>query len=254
MLPYFELKTVAIGTLQVPVLGVLMAIAILVGRWRILRRATNDGIDECPLATLVLVMLVCGLVGARIANAAIENGAAFLAGPYSAVRASQGMYSVGGFYGGLVGGAAWCASRGVSTVAFLDMMDRVTYVLPVSWMIGRLGCSLVHDHIGQPSRSWMAVGFPDGPKYDLGLIEVGFLILLSTLFWVLGKRQRRVGFFFGLFAIAYGGFRAWLDTLALQPFSGDFAGGLLGVAIGLACWAAVWERREQSRITTTYDV
>jgi phosphatidylglycerol---prolipoprotein diacylglyceryl transferase len=195
----------------------------------------------------VLVMLLCGLAGAQIAKAAIDKGAAFLTGPFSEVRASQGMYSVGGFYGGLLGGAAWCALRGISGIAFLEWMDRVTYVLPLSWMIGRLGCSLVHDHIGQASHSWIAVRFPDGPRFDLGLIEAGFLVLLSAIFWLFGKRRRFTGFVFGLFAITYGGFRAWLDTLTLQPFGSDFAGGLLGVAIGLACWAAMWVRRERSK-------
>jgi len=101
-------------------------------------------------------------------------------------------------------------------------------------MWGRLGCALAHDHRGLFTDSWMAVRFPEGPRYDLGLIELVFLAGLAGAFWVLDRRARPVGFFFGLYGVVYGGFRIWLDTLHIQPMR--FYGGAVGVAVGILGW------------------
>jgi len=84
-------------------------------------------------------------------------------------------------------------------------------------MLGRLGCALAHDHRGLPSTGFFAIRFPGGPRYDLGLIEFLFLILLAVSFRVFDRRSRPAGFFFGLFCLVYGGFRVFLDTLHIQP-------------------------------------
>ena len=99
-------------------------------------------------------------------------------------------------------------------------------------MIGRVGCALVHDHKGLFTHSWIAVRFPEGARFDLGLIECLFLAALSALFLWLDRRPRPVGFYFGLFWLCYGLFRVLLDTLHVQPWR--FYGGLAGFVLGLS--------------------
>ena len=113
----------------------------------------------------------------------------------------------------------------------------IAYSLPFAWMLGRLGCALAHDHRGLWSTNWIAVRFPEGARYDLGLVEFLFLIGLAALFRWLDRSGRPAGFFFGLYGVTYGLFRAWLDTLHIQPFR--FFGGATAVLIGLAGWAAM---------------
>jgi phosphatidylglycerol:prolipoprotein diacylglycerol transferase len=122
-------------------------------------------------------------------------------------------------------------------------------------MLGRLGCALAHDHRGLASTSWIAVRFPEGPRYDLGLVEFLFLIGMVIAFRILDRHPRPVGFFFGLYGVVYGGFRIWLDTLHLQPLR--FYGGAIGVAIGLLGLAAMWRfnrpRVPEMDVTTSAD-
>lgn len=170
-------------------------------------------------------MVVAGLLAAHALKMALAGNSSFLATQAIITQRSQGMMSVGGFYGGLFGGLLWFRLRGIAGAEALRLLDRVAFVLPLSLMIGRLGCSLIHDHVGRLSTSWLAVRFTAGPAWDLGVTEFLFLIPVSLLFWFLGRKPRPAGFFFGLFGVLYGGLRAWLETLqAYPPTWGPFAG------------------------------
>jgi phosphatidylglycerol:prolipoprotein diacylglycerol transferase len=57
------------------------------------------------------------------------------------------------------------------------------------------------------------VRFPDGPHFDLGLLELLYTIALAALFLVLDRRPRPTGFFVGLFFACYGPVRFALDAL-----------------------------------------
>jgi phosphatidylglycerol:prolipoprotein diacylglycerol transferase len=106
-------------------------------------------------------------------------------------------------------------------------------------MVGRLGCALAHDHRGLWTTNWIAVKFPEGSRYDLGLIEFLFLIGMAALFWALDRKARPVGFFFALYGVLYGAFRIWLDTLHAEPLR--YYEGAAYVVIGLLIWSMVWK-------------
>jgi phosphatidylglycerol:prolipoprotein diacylglycerol transferase len=248
MIPYVELKTVPLGPLRVPAFGILLMTAIVVGRWRVLHLERADGrSDETRIAILCLVMLALGLTSAVVVRIATADFVAFLTRPALALTERRGIMSVGGFYGGLVGGLIWCRLRRVSGFETLRMLDRIAFVLPVSWMIGRLGCALIHDHVGRASTSWLAVRFPSGPAYDLGVLEFLLLIPMSLLFEVLGRRPMPPGWFFGLFGVLYGGLRAWLETLQAYPVTWGPKAGIAGIATGLAGWIAMAYQQRKSR-------
>jgi phosphatidylglycerol:prolipoprotein diacylglycerol transferase len=148
-------------------------------------------------------------------------------GPHS----SLGVRSAGGIAGGFIAAAVWCRHHRLSMLETIHRLDVVAYAMPFAWMIGRLGCALAHDHRGLASTSFIAVNFPEGPRYDLGLIEFLYLIPLTLLFKFLDRWPRPIGFFLGLYGILYGGFRVWLDTLHIQP--NRFIGGSIAVAFGI---------------------
>lgn len=191
MIPYFQLGTIPLGHhFRLSLFGILLMTAILVGRWRILHLERAEGRSDERIALLCLVMLVFGLICAHVAKIVLADIPAFLAHPAIVLQKRQGIMSVGGFYGGLMAGLTWCRLRGVSGVETIRMLDRIAFVLPLSWMIGRLGCALIHDHVGQASTGWLTVRFPAGSAYDLGVLEFLFLIPISILFEVLARVYR----------------------------------------------------------------
>lgn len=177
------------------------------------------------------------MFGAFFSKILWEDFPAIVADPSLIFHEPLGVRSVGGISCGFLASVAWCRYHKLSVLETMRRLDIIAYAMPIGWMIGRLGCTLAHDHRGLASNSWIAVNFPEGPRYDLGLIEFLFLIGMVIMNRLLDRRPRPVGFFFGMFGVVYGGFRIWLDTLHLQP--NRFYGGIVGVLVGLAGWAVM---------------
>ena len=130
--------------------------------------------------------------------------------------------------------------RGMSTREQLRFVDCLIYALPFTLAVGRLlGCALLHDHPGRSSQHWLAVAFPDGPRFDLGLLECFYAAALAALFAGLGRSRRPDGFFIGLFFAAYGPARFALDSLRVSEarYFGWTPGQYLSLlAAGVGLW------------------
>ncbi|HTS49458.1 MAG TPA: prolipoprotein diacylglyceryl transferase family protein [Bryobacteraceae bacterium] len=237
MLPYYPQPVLHLGPLQIHAFGALAAIAVLVGGRVILLRAHRQGIPVEQMFRFCFWVYMCAMAGAFFAKILWDDFPEVLVHPALILHQSLGVRSVGGITCGFLAAVAWCRYHRLSALDTMRRLDIIAYAMPIGWMIGRLGCTLAHDHRGLASTSWIAVNFPEGPRYDLGLIEFLFLIVMVTGFKLLDRRPRPVGFFFGLYGVVYGGFRIWLDTLHLQP--NRFYGGIAGVLVGLAGWAVM---------------
>jgi len=235
MIPYYTQPVLSLGPFQIHAFGVLAATAVVVGGRVILRRAHCQGIPLEQMFRFCFWVYISAMVGAFLSKTVLEDFHGFLADPGRIFRMSVGVRSVGGISCGFLAGVAWCRYHRLSLFESMRRLDIIAYAMPTGWMIGRLGCALAHDHRGFASTSWIAVGFPEGPRYDLGLIEFLFLIGMVIAFLLLDRKPRPVGFFFGLYGVVYGGFRIWLDTLHQQP--ARFYGGAAGVVVGLVGWA-----------------
>ena len=249
MVPYYPEPVFRVGPLMVHAFSLLMIAAILMARWSILQRSRRLGLDRERMARLCVWMLLAGLVGADLLKTIGNNLQLFAQHPAFIFFTSHGIASLGGLGGGLIGGLLWCRLHRVSGPESLRMLDAIAYALPLAWVFGRFGCTLAHDHPGLFTRSWIAVRFPEGPRFDLGLIEFLFLIVMAAGFGLLDRRPRPAGFFFGLFGMVYGLFRIWLDTLHIQEFR--FLGGLWSCLIGLTGWIlmAYLLRKERALVT-----
>jgi|HubBroStandDraft_1064217.scaffolds.fasta_scaffold69579_2 phosphatidylglycerol:prolipoprotein diacylglycerol transferase len=245
MIPYYPQPAIHLGRLSIHAFGVLGALATLLAFWIILRRAHRRGIAMEEMFQFVCVMYLCGLAGAFFASTIMADPQAFVTHPGRVFHVAVGIRSCGGLMGGLLSGLAWSAFRRLSLYETLRRFDVLVYAFPAAWMVGRLGCALAHDHRGLWTTSWIAVRFPEGQRYDLGLIEFIFLIGMSACFWALDRKPRPVGFFFALYAAPYGAFRIWLDTLHAEPLR--YYEGATYVVIGLLIWSMVW-KLDRSRV------
>jgi len=238
MIPYYPQPVIHLGPISIHAFGMLGALATLLAFWIILRRARRMGIAMEETFQFLSVMYLCGLAGAFFASTIMADPQAFIAHPGRVFHVAVGIRSCGGLIGGLLSGLTWCAFRRLSLSETLRRFDALVYAFPAAWTAGRLGCALAHDHRGLWTTSWIAVRFPEGQRYDLGLIEFVFLIGMTTLFWALDRKPRPVGFFFVSYTVVYGAFRIWLDTLHADPLR--YYEGATYVVIGLLSWMTMW--------------
>jgi phosphatidylglycerol:prolipoprotein diacylglycerol transferase len=117
------------------------------------------------------------------------------------LRFWNGMSSFGGFAGALLG--LWLRFRREPAV-LLTLAEVLAPALVVGWVFGRLGCTLVHDHIGALSSFPLAIQFPGGARHDLGFYELLYtvLVLLPALI-VLLRRERPPGAIIAWLALLY---------------------------------------------------
>lgn len=133
------------------------------------------------------------------------------------LRVWEGFSSTGGFIGGILG--IFLFYRYIRPRDLWRFADLIAYGFPVGWFFGRLGCAVVHDHIGRPTTFFLGMQFPDrygdvsGIRHELGFYEMLATIPVGVWFWWLGKVDRAPGTFLGLYFVSYAPLRFVLDFL-----------------------------------------
>jgi phosphatidylglycerol:prolipoprotein diacylglycerol transferase len=252
LLPYIEQPVLNLGFYRLEAFPVLVGAAIVTEYAIVMRRAPGAGIERRTASTLLGWAIGLGLACAHIFDVLAYYPERLLENPLELVRFTGGLSSFGGMLGGLLG--IWWVMRrkGMSGAEALRFVDCLLYALPFTLTLGRLGCALQHDHLGVSSQHWLAVAFPDGPRFDLGVLEFFYVSALAALFAVLGRRPRPDGFFVGLFLFLYGPVRFALDSLRVSDARYlDWTPGqylsLVAVAVGAWILALAFRLRPPQR-------
>ncbi len=234
MIPYLEHPVIEIGSYPLQAFRVLALTAIVVEYTIVVRRAPRHGFSSEQASSLIAWATVFGLISAHVFDVIAYYPERLREDPLELFRIWGSLSSWGGMMGGL-GGLAFVAwRRGLGATGVMRFLDLAIYALPFTLAVGRLGCGLQHDHLGIASTHFLAVAFPDGPRFDLGLLEFFYLVPVCIVFFFLGRRdwsasaakpraQRGgaersppVGFFSGLFFALYGPARFVMDMLRAE--------------------------------------
>ena len=212
-----------IGQLKLQVFGPLVAIGVLIAMQRVLTYAKQKDMDEFMVRDLMFWVLVFGFTISHWVSVIFYFPQDVIKNPWLLLMIWNGLSSVGGFFGALVG--VWWFARKHNQPR-LPLIDALVFGFVTGFTFGRLGCSLVHDHPGTfvenlPSwLSWlevMAVGPWPGTggrfRLDLGLLEflydVGIVIFVYLIYnW---RKDRKPGHLTGLVCLLYGPYRFLLD-------------------------------------------
>ena len=227
VIPYFELREIPIGGgRSLAVFGTLVAVGLGAGAWFAERRARLAGIPPGEIAGAILSAVVPGIIVAHLV-AILPHVDRW--SPAVLLEFWNGMSSFGGLAGAFIGLSLY---YGRARRPWLPTADVLVEALVVGWVFGRLGCTLVHDHIGRRSHFPLAIRFPDGPRHDLGLYELLYTVLvLVPAVVVLGRRPRAAGTSVAVLALLYVPFRFFADFLRQTDLPGADA-RYLGLTIG----------------------
>jgi phosphatidylglycerol---prolipoprotein diacylglyceryl transferase len=256
MLPYIHVDPIHFGPLTFHAFGFLVATGVLVGVNLATRRARRLGYDAELLQSFITWMLAGGFFFAHALDVVFYHPDELVRRPWSIFMVWESLSSFGGFTGAVVGGVLWTRyswekgagpggiswfQRRPAPISLIPFADVIIAVFPVSWIFGRTGCAVVHDHPGALAKptDWLAVAYPafpgEGPRthygffdivhgsmprYDLGLLEMLYTVALTGVLLVLWPRKLPVGFFLSLVTIAYSPVRFAMDFLRIDEGSG----------------------------------
>jgi phosphatidylglycerol:prolipoprotein diacylglycerol transferase len=214
-MPYIPQPELQIGPLTLHAFGALVAMAVLVGVTLVNRRAGREGLDLGITNRLVHWILGGGFLGAHLADRLVYFPAETLAHPWSLLTIWEGLSSLGGFLGAVIGAALFLRRERLHVEGW-RYLDAIAYALPLGWFFGRLGCFLAFDHPGRPTTFVLGEKYLDGVvRHNLGLEEALYMLAIAALFFALGRRRHAPGFFTGLLALVYAPVRFCLDFLRI---------------------------------------
>lgn len=244
--PSWRIELPILGAHELTPFGPLLLVGVIVGLRRCRTLATRRGLPAEQLEPLTTAVLLVGFAMAHWVSLVFYYPEQVIARPWSLLVFTSGLSSVGGFVGGALAFAWMCRRRQLAPQQWADVL---AYGLLIGFTIGRIGCSVVHDHPGALSDSIFAVGpWPDGShRWDLGLVEASVLVCTTLVVHArIDVARLAPGRLTAALAILYGTFRFALDFLRAEDlrYAGLTAAQLACLAFVVA-GALLWRRSGQ---------
>ncbi|MCX6780317.1 MAG: prolipoprotein diacylglyceryl transferase [Candidatus Magasanikbacteria bacterium] len=172
MIPYFQANAFAIGPITIQVWGLMVSLGMLAGLVVAYKYARQYFLSEQVILDLAVWSIIGGFIMARVFHVVFYAPDYYILHPSEVVYFWQGgASSIGGFVGAALAIYIFAKIKKFSLNELLPYFDVMAMGLWIGWAIGRIGCFLIHDHLGTLSHSLLAVKFPDGARFDLGLLD-----------------------------------------------------------------------------------
>jgi len=280
MIPFFQQPMLHLGPATIYAFGVLVAAAMLVGSQVAIRRCRRDGLETGLAMDLVFYTLLAGLAGAHLFAVLAYFPGEVRKNPLLLLKFWENISSFGGIAGSVLGIWLFFRWKAPSLPASTKWryLEAIAFAFPFGWAIGRLGCTLAHDHPGTITRfplgvslatpeareyirySYEAAGrlaaLPDGTVlssmayHDLGWYEFLYtLLFIIPLFLLLDRRRRPTGFYPALFILLYAPVRFAFDFLRVSD--ARYLGltpGQYGAVFAVAAVLLLWRRGIPDRL------
>jgi len=207
------------GSFEITGYGIMMMVGFLVGGWLIALELRRRGLYEEYAAVITVAAVIGGIIGAKLWYWVLNGGSLFSRG---------GLVWYGGFIGGFV---AVMLNGWRLKVPIRWTFHLCAPALAAAYALGRIGCFIVNDDYGRPTSLPWGVKFPQGlppttaqqmqetfgiavaPGTDpttvlavhpTQLYEVVLMLGVFALLWRLRKRNRPIGWLFGVYLVLAG--------------------------------------------------
>lgn len=276
MIPYFAPGPWNIGPFTIHAFGILVGLAIIFGVTMVQRDADKRGLSQAIISEAQIWVLVVGFVLAHWVSVIFYFPERIKEDPLELLYIWKGISSFGGFLGGVLGLIFYVRLKKKDVWPFLDAFG---WGFAWAWILGRMGCTVAHDHPGKVTDFFFSVQYPafagaipgvsqptndvlphltsaETPhhlfnktlplvqRYDLGFYELIFAIGLVTVLFIFNRKANRfTGFNVAVLAMVYAPVRFFFDYLRIvdnRIFLGMTPGQLGAIAVfGLGIWVLV---------------
>ena len=231
------------GSVTLYTYGFFLAMGFLAAVWFSKRNARFYDLRPDDISDLFFVILVSGIVGARLLYVII-NFDDFKASPLDIFKLwNGGLVFFGGFIGAV---AASIVTLRIKNLPFFKTADTIAPGVALGHGIGRLGCFFAGCCYGRQCDLPIAVQFshPDSlaplhvPLHPTQIYMVGANLILFLILIFLQRRKRFHGMIFLSYIILYSVFRFIIEFFR-GDFRGDFFLEFLSVSQGIGILAIV---------------
>ena len=268
MIPYFPQPEYHLfGPVTVHAFGAIVALSLIVGWKMAVARARTKDLDPVLFQDLLSYVVLSGFVVAHLYSVLAYFPREAMEDPLLLLKFWEDISSFGGFAGGLLG--LWLffhfKARDVDAAARLRYLDVIAYVFPFAWAVGRIACSVAHDHPGTVTTFPLGISLksPEAQAYitffyreagrlaelpppavlakmafnDLGWYEFLYMsCFMVPAFLVLDRKPRPPAFFLIALPLLYVPARFFLDFLRISDarYFGLTPGQYAGIPVFLA--------------------
>lgn len=241
-----------VGSWSVYSWGFMLAIAVIVSIYGIGKLFEKEGLDKENVIDMVLLMVVAGVIGSRLAYIFVYEWSTFISNPLSLFSLGTGGIAGLIWYGGLVGGAIpFFIYLKKKKLPFWHVADMFAPFIALGYAIVRIGCFLNGCCYGEITDSVLGVTFTYVDAFSrhptqlyssaLNLILFGFLI------WLYPRRKFN-GQVFIFYILGYSVYRFVVEffresVIMYGPISLGQVYTLVLLAIGLILY---WWRKSNS--------
>ncbi len=179
--PYIFIPSLKFGIFSIEAFGTLVAIGIVVGAYLIKRRALTLKADLDIILDGYIWILPGGFIISHWVSLFLYFPERVAENPLTIVYFWAGISSFGGILGGMLIAAIYLKKKGLSKEELGKYLDIYAYGFIPGFAIGRLGCTVAHDHPG--------LFLPRNPTSPMDIaVKAGEIISLppvgSKTYWI----------------------------------------------------------------------
>ncbi|RII31875.1 prolipoprotein diacylglyceryl transferase [Clostridium chromiireducens] len=236
----------SIGPIHIYFFGLMIAIAAIAGGAFAIKQGEKRGINEDIMFNLIIIVLISGVLGARLFYILFYNPSFYFNNPGEIIKIDEGGLSIhGGIFSAIVAGYVYSIK---SKIAFFKLADIAVMGIALAQGIGRVGC----DVFGKAMINIM----PWGINYNgqiLHPVQVYEFILDYILFIILWRRSYKKKFegeLFVIYLIAFPIIRGIVEFFRINPvvwgpFSISHLLSFILVVIGIVSYILLAKRTKE---------
>ena len=199
-----------LGPLEVRWYGIAMVFAMLFGIWYLVRKGRPRGLSEDHLVFMSLLVILFGIIGARLMFVAAIYPSWFWENPIQILKIYEGGLA---WHGGLVGGVltAWLYLKYRAKINFNVVADFCVPAIALGYFLIRLANIPNQENIGRMT----ALSFGRWPAQ---LIAAGINLIMLIRHFLLNRKALPDGYLFWSFLFYHQVLRAGIEeTIREMP-------------------------------------
>lgn len=153
MIPYYEVPVLQLGPVPIHGFGILVALGFVLGGEIAKRRGERAGLDPAAIDKVLGWLVLGTFIGGHVGYGLMYEPKEYFADPIKFLQFWHGLSSFGGFVV-CVPLAFWFFHK--HKLKIWPYMDSLAIGLGFGWFLGRMGCTVAHDHPGTPSDFFLA--------------------------------------------------------------------------------------------------